>query len=780
MASKYTFRGVADMSQHDKAIKKSATEVFKYQHQVELADKELQKFKKESKTAAGAFDSMSKSMKQGNLQGMLVSANGALNQFGGNLGRVGTLIDGLSMKSSALATGVGAAAVAAGAAAKAWADYNSELAKQDQITTVTTGLKGSDADNMTNTVRAMADTYNVDFRNAINAANTLMQQFGTSADETLQLMKDGMQGMIVGDGEKLLQMIQSYAPAFRDAGINASQLVAIIHNSEGGIFTDDNMNAIVQGIKNIRTMTNGTAEALKTVGVDADEMTKKLNDGTMTIFEVLQQVSKAIQGTSSSSQAAGEVMQAVFGKKGVTAGQNLGKAIAELNTNLEETKRQTGEVGEAYAELQTANENLNKAIRDCFAYDGWEQMAIGIKSKLLTALADVLKVLNKIDKALKAFITGGTMDEILKPFSATDALNKKVQDNVRQRASNMIQGLSFGGGGSTSANAPSAPKPKGSKSGGGKGGSSQIQYAVDSVGWLENRIQELQKQIKLQVNADEIARLQKEIDKTKEKLELLTNPQTINIKEIKPLTQVQTPSFNTEIGTKPLFNPADFYKGTVGKMNDVLDAYDMGIIGEDKAKELIDGFNNQLENAGLKPIQVTIETDTEKMLSSMSDAIGSIGGMFEDLGQSMQLPELNIMGTIAQAIANVIAGFAEAQKSPANTVGGIFTWLPSVIAGMATVGTVIAQIHNLSGYANGGVISGAHNIGDMNLARVNNGEMILNQRQQSHLFNLLDNNRPSNNLTVNGEWKLKGQDLYLSMKNYGKGQSKLGKNIGII
>jgi hypothetical protein len=160
------------------------------------------------------------------------------------------------------------------------------------------------------------------------------------------------------------------------------------------------MNAIVMGIKNIRLMTKATSDALAKLGIDGEEMTRKLNDGSMTIFEAMRQVSQAIEKTGSGSQAAGEVMQAVFGRQGVAAGTNLGKAIATLNTNLEETKRQTGELGEAYADLQNANERLNKAIRDCFGYDGWEQMTTGIKTQLITALSATLEKCNTLYKAL--------------------------------------------------------------------------------------------------------------------------------------------------------------------------------------------------------------------------------------------------------------------------------------------------------------------------------------------------------------------------------------------
>ena len=348
---------------------------------------------------------------------------GMIDQLGNKVGITGNLSEILTSKTALLTSGIGAGVAIVGKATEAWASYNAELAKKDQITTVTTGLKGDDANRMTDQARALSDTYNVDFREAINAANTLMTQFGQTGEQAMSLIRDGMQGMIQGDGPKLLSMIQQYAPAFRDAGVSASQLVAVIQNSEGGIFTDQNMNAIVMGIKNIRLMTNATSEALAKIGINGEEMTRKLNDGSMSIFDALKKVAQAVEGTSSSSKAAGEVMQQVFGRQGAMAGTKLGEAIASLNLNLEETKRQTGEVGKAYDDLYDANVRLNGAIRDCFEYDGWDQMATGIKANLVNALAVVLESCKSIyDKladigALKVFdFIASSVLRCVKPF----------------------------------------------------------------------------------------------------------------------------------------------------------------------------------------------------------------------------------------------------------------------------------------------------------------------------------------------------------------------------
>ena len=360
-----------------------------------------------AKALAGSLTQLQQRIKdtKAEMQGLEKATNGAkgmggvLSELGSKLGLSSDMMGVLTTGTIGMTAAITAGTTAVIAATKAWADYNAELAKQDQITTVTTGLSGADVGTMTDAARSISQVYDVDFREVINAANTLMTQFGQSGDDAIQLIRDGMQGMIQGDGPKLLSMIQQYAPAFQSAGVSAKQLVAVIQNSEGGIFTDQNMNAIVFGIKNIRLMTKATSDALAQVGIDGEQMSKQLNDGTITVFEALKKVAGALQGVNGNSKAAGEVMQAVFGRQGVMAGTNLGKAIAELNTNLEETKLQTGEVGKSFAELEIADNKLNEAMRETFGMDGWTEMENSIKAGLLVQLTSLIEYIGNVSRA---------------------------------------------------------------------------------------------------------------------------------------------------------------------------------------------------------------------------------------------------------------------------------------------------------------------------------------------------------------------------------------------
>lgn len=339
-----------------------------------------------------------KSIDLGGMSGL----SSMLGQLGGKFGISTELTGMLTASTMGLTAAIGGGIAAVGLAVEKWSDYNAELAKAQQITSVTTGLSGPAVDEMTDTANALVEVYGVDFREAINAANTLMTQFGVTGDYAMQLIRDGLQGMVMGDGPKLLSMIQQYAPVFRDAGIEASQLVAVIHNTEGGIFTDENMNAIVMGIRNIRLMTDKTSESLKKLGIDGEEMTQKMNEGTLTVFDALRMVAEGLEKVDGGSQTAGEVMQNVFGRQGTMAGSKLSEAIATLNTNLEETKKQTGEVGEGYDQLVQANRELETAMRECFGYNGWQSLANGIKTELVGALTFTIETINQAKSALQS------------------------------------------------------------------------------------------------------------------------------------------------------------------------------------------------------------------------------------------------------------------------------------------------------------------------------------------------------------------------------------------
>lgn len=701
---------------------------------------------------------------------------GKFGQFGGILDGIGqkmgittNLTELLTSQTALLTAGIGASVAIVGKATQAWAAYNSELSRQDQITSVTTGLSGGSANTMTDTMRALADTYNVNFREAINAANTLMSQFGETGDSAIQLIKDGMQGMILGDGGKLLSMIQQFAPAFQSAGVSASQLIAVIHNSEGGIFTDQNMQAIVMGIKNIRLMTKQTSEALAKLGIDGEEMSRKMSDGSLTVFEALKQVAGQLKNVDSNSKEAGEVMQTVFGRQGSMAGTNIAKAIDQLNTNLDETKKQTGELGDAFADLQTANEQLNKAMREAFGYDGWEQMATGIKSKLVTALADVITNLNAIKQSMASFLTGGTWSDILKPFSAKDAINQQLQQQVLQQANNLkkrMAGLLTFGGGGTSGGDPKPTRPTGG------GGNMPVVYAADSIAYQEQLVSELTKKWKEAGAAvrDDYA---KQLGEAKQTLsEMQGGFSTEKVGQIMDLTG-RTPMADLTQGAEltlpvklEIQSPVEQWKDQIASLQEA--------ISTAWSTEAITAYQDEIDALQKKIDKFTGKTDGGNMAKdwqSAANAIGQVGSAM----QQIEDPAAKVMGIIAQAIATIALTFAKSME-------GTFTpwdWIAGAAAGTATMISTISAIKSATAgsYAEGGIIPGTHYSGDTQWAQVNAGELILNRSQQGNLASQLEGGAADGGYAPS---HISGEQIYVVLNRYtrrtGKGELVTWRN----
>ena len=151
----------------------------------------------------------------------------------------------------------------------------------------------------------------------------------------------------------------------------------------------------------------------------------------------------------------------------------------------------------------------------------------------------------------------------------------------------------------------------------------------------------------------------------------------------------------------------------------------------------------------------------------MASAFGMAGQAIGDLGNAFQNSGLSKAALVAAAIGNILLGFATASAEAGKK--GMIYWIAATLSGLATVASVIGQ---LSSYSTGGIIEGNSTHGDQVLARVNAGEMILNPRQQSNLFDML-NNGVSGGSPSSVEFKIRGDVLYGVLHNFNKIHNKI-------
>ena len=221
--------------------------------------------------------------------------------------------------------------------------------------------------------------------------------------------------------------------------------------------------------------------------------------------------------------------------------------------------------------------------------------------------------------------------------------------------------------------------------------------------------------------------------------------------------------------------------------------FDAGIIGKDKAQELIDAFNTQLKIEGLDPIEVKLDAEDAKAtlqdIGSMWSSVKGVGDAVEQLTEGLsgnlsawetiklvmdsflsaaqgidgiiqlidrftestkvstttteaqtQATQAQTMATATDTAASEVKAAANAGEAVTNATkeGTKAGWPGLLFAIPAALAAVMAGLAMAGAFADGGIVGGTQKQGDRLLARVNSGEMILNTRQQANLFRLLN------------------------------------------
>jgi hypothetical protein len=182
-------------------------------------------------------------------------------------------------------------------------------------------------------------------------------------------------------------------------------------------------------------------------------------------------------------------------------------------------------------------------------------------------------------------------------------------------------------------------------------------------------------------------------------------------------------------------------------------------------------FSSPITNKNIK-----LNNEYAQSLGAIASIMGSVTNMTNEGAAAWLSWGANLISAVAAAIPQIVAlttakkgeaiasGVASAAQTP--FVG----WL---LAGAAAA-AVVAALASIPSFSTGGIFAGNSTIGDMNLARVNAGEMILNNRQQRNLFNLLNGNGVMGSAGGGQvEFKIRGKELVGVLANYNNKTAKV-------
>ena len=279
-------------------------------------------------------------------------------------------------------------------------DYNAGLVEATRLTQQFTGKSGDDLKAFRNEVQAVADSFGADFRETLIATNALSKQFGISANEALQLVKDGFLSGADANGE-FLDTLKEYPAYFKEAGISADQFVAIVaQTNKMGIFSDKGVDAIKEANLRLREMTTATAAALDGIGISSEQVQKDLQTGTKTTFDVIQDVSAKLAELPDNAATVGAAIADIFGGPGEDAGLQYLRTLKDISTSMDEVKGKAGVLAQLQEEQLQSQIELQNALSGLFDATGGNfetlttQAKVFVNQGLTAIIKGVIDVVN--------------------------------------------------------------------------------------------------------------------------------------------------------------------------------------------------------------------------------------------------------------------------------------------------------------------------------------------------------------------------------------------------
>lgn len=215
----------------------------------------------------------------------------------------------------------------------------------------------------------LSDVFGVDISESLNAANTLMQDFGLTQQQAFDFLATGFQRGLDSSGD-FIDTITEYSTQFANAGADADQFFSLMESGlQGGMLgTDRAADAFKEFRVRIQDGSKTTSEALEMIGINADDLAARMADGSVTATDAFQMVIEKLQGVDDENIR----MQAGVGLLG-TQFEDLGTEAA-LALDLTGTKME---------DLAGATEKLDKK------YDNLGAVIEGLKRRALIAIAPI-------------------------------------------------------------------------------------------------------------------------------------------------------------------------------------------------------------------------------------------------------------------------------------------------------------------------------------------------------------------------------------------------------
>ena len=258
-------------------------------------------------------------------------------------------------------------------------------------------LSGDGLQTITESAFALRDVFQYDIADSTEAAKTLMDHFGLSGEDAMELIAAGAQKNSKFS-EQLLDGIGKYSDLFTQLGFNADDMFKIFQaGADGGALSLDSIGEAVSEMSvRISDGSESTREGFEKIGLNADEMIGKFTSGGESAKEAFEQTIEALAGMEDplEQNAAGADL---FGSMWSELGPGVVEQLASISEGAYDTAGAMDQIKEIkYDDLGSMLEELNRKV---------EALAIPIGEALMPLLSDMIQeIIPVIEESLPPLI----------------------------------------------------------------------------------------------------------------------------------------------------------------------------------------------------------------------------------------------------------------------------------------------------------------------------------------------------------------------------------------
>ena len=229
-----------------------------------------------------------------------------------------------------------------------------------------TGLTGDELQKATENALLMRDTFDMDVNESIRAVNSLMDQFGITADEAYNLIAQGAQNGL-NQNDDLLDTINEYSVQFKNAGYSAEDMFNMLNNgAKTGTWSVDKLGDAVKEF-NIRASDGTVSESIMKnrwafglTWLEAKNLSDEVANGNVDAYKKLADQLREVDDDTKRYQMGVEL----FGTMWEDLGEETVLALLDTQGEISKTKDALTEINATkYNDIGSAIQGLGRTLQ---------------------------------------------------------------------------------------------------------------------------------------------------------------------------------------------------------------------------------------------------------------------------------------------------------------------------------------------------------------------------------------------------------------------------------